>query len=394
MELSGYIGQLLQKHNCVIVPEFGGFIANYKSATVDRVNNRLSPPSKSVLFNPKLVDNDGLLGNYVAQQQSLNYASALDYIGQNVTIWNNELATGGRVEIGEVGFLYKQAGQIIFEQNREVNLLLQAYGLTGISFINFAAELVEKANEKIAVPKLFIEKPLVSLPVREEKEEALVIALEPEQTIEQETTDDADERVIPLAPRKRKTLSYLAVAAALPILFYAYWIPMETDFIDTGKIQIADFNPIQQSPQRIYESRIADFQSVEITETTSWEDLTESLSDNVTVYNYQFDDELYIPIKLDKTATEMPTEEANLNLPVTNEVNELIYHVIGGCFSVKSNAENFVSELILDGYSAKVLDLNNGLYRVTAGDYANRSVAKDNLNTFKNKGFSGWILKK
>ena len=61
MELSGYIGDLLQKHNCVIVPEFGGFIANYKSAVIDTVNNRINPPSKSVLFNPNLVNNDGLL---------------------------------------------------------------------------------------------------------------------------------------------------------------------------------------------------------------------------------------------------------------------------------------------------------------------------------------------
>ena len=53
-----------------------------------------------------------------------------------------------------------------------------------------------------------------------------------------------------------------------------------------------------------------------------------------------------------------------------------------------------MTDLIADGYSAKVLDLKGGLYRVTAGDYANRSEAKENLKTFKNNGFSGWILKK
>jgi hypothetical protein len=395
MELSGYIGQLLQKHNCVIVPQFGGFIANYKSAVIDSVNNRISSPSKSVLFNPNLVTNDGLLGNYVSQKQALDYAGALDYIGANVNAWNSELAAGGRVEIGEIGFLFKQGDQIIFEQNREVNLLLNAYGLSGISFINFAAKpVVEKVTEKIAVPTLMVEKPVVNTSIPEEKEETVVIALHSEEVIEEVVVEEKDEKVIPLVPKKRKTWRYLAVAAALPILFYAYWIPMETDFIDTGKIQMADFNPIQKSPERTYESRNTNFESIVIEETTSWEDLTNSLSDNVAVYNYQFDDELYIPIKLDKTATELPTEEAELSAPVTEEVAELPYHVIGGCFSVKSNADNFVSELIADGYSAKVLDLNGGLYRVTAGDYSNRSEAKQNLQTFKNNGFSGWILKK
>lgn len=395
MELSGYIGQLLQKHNCVIVPKFGGFIANYKSAVIDSVNNRISSPSKSVLFNPNLVTNDGLLGDYVAQKQAIDYLGALDYIGANVSVWNSELDAGGRVEIGEIGFLFKQADQIIFEQNREVNLLLNAYGLSGISFVNFAAKPeVEKIPEKIAVPTLRVEKPAVSTPFPEEKEETVVIALHSEEVVEEIVAAEKDEKVIPLVQKKSKTWRYLAIAAALPILFYAYWIPMETDFIDTGKIQMADFNPIQKSPERTYEIRNTNFESVIIEQTTSWEDLTNSLSDNVAVYNYQFDNELYIPIKLDKTATELPTEEAAVSAPAIEESTELPYHVIGGCFSVKSNADNFVSDLIADGYSAKVLDLKGGLYRVTAGDYANRSEAKENLKTFKNNGFSGWILKK
>lgn len=390
MELSAYIGQLLQKHNCVIVPEFGGFIANYKSAIVDRVNNRISPPSKSVLFNPNLVNNDGLLGNYVAQVQAVTYPQALDFIASDVDKWNTELKAGGRVEIGDVGFLFQQDNQIIFEQNREVNLLLNAYGLSGISFVNFAAKPVEK----IVAPKLVVEKPVIAAPVVEKEKETPIIALETEAPIEVEVVEEQDEKVIPIAPKKRRTLRYLGVAAALPILFYAYWIPMETDFIDTGKIQVADFNPIKQSPERTYQSRSSTFETVEIEETTSWEDLTSNLSDNVTVYNYQFDDELYIPIKLDKTATDLPVEEAAISTPASNEATELPYHVIGGCFSVKANADNFVNELIKDGYSAKVLDLNKGLYRVTAGDYANRSEAKESLSTFKNSGFSGWILKK
>ncbi|NOQ73452.1 MAG: hypothetical protein GQ574_15710 [Crocinitomix sp.] len=394
MELSAYIGQLLQKHNCVIVPEFGGFIANYKSAVVDAVNNRLSPPSKSVLFNPNLISNDGLLGNYVAQIHAITYPEALNYISNNVVEWNRDLAAGGRVEIGEIGFLFQQDGQVIFEQSREVNLLLNAYGLSGISFVNFAAQPVEKISEKVPVIALEVEKPIIAIPLVAQEKETPIIALEVEKSIEVEIAEESDEKIIPLAPRKRKTFRYLAIAAALPILFYAYWIPMETDFIDTGKIQMADFNPIKQSPQRTYEARTADFEAVEFQETTSWEDLTNNLSDNVNVYNYKFDDELYIPIQLDKTATETPVEEAILSIPVTNETTALPYHVIGGCFSVKSNAENFVADLIEDGYVAKVLDLKGGLYRVTAGDYANRSDAKENLNTFKNNGFSGWILKK
>jgi hypothetical protein len=37
MELNKYISDLLRKHNCVIVPDFGGFVANYRSAVIDKV---------------------------------------------------------------------------------------------------------------------------------------------------------------------------------------------------------------------------------------------------------------------------------------------------------------------------------------------------------------------
>ena len=192
MELSVYIGQLLQKHNCVIVPEFGGFIANYKSAIVDRVNNRISPPSKSVLFNPNLVNNDGLLGNYVAQIQAVTYPQALDLIASDVDKWNIELKAGGRVEIGDVGFLFQQDNQIIFEQNREVNLLLNAYGLSGISFVNFAAKPVEKV---VAAPKLVVEKPVIVAPVVEKEKETPIIALETEMPIEVEVVEEQEEKI-------------------------------------------------------------------------------------------------------------------------------------------------------------------------------------------------------
>ena len=56
-----YISELLFLHDCVIVPEFGGFIGNRKSAQLNKTTNSLTPPSKQILFNTNLKTNDGLL---------------------------------------------------------------------------------------------------------------------------------------------------------------------------------------------------------------------------------------------------------------------------------------------------------------------------------------------
>lgn len=385
MELSIYIEQLLQEHDCVIVPHFGGFIGNYQSAAINWSSHKIAPPSKSVLFNSNLIHNDGLLGHAVSADRKIAYPAALDFIQSNVKAWQLALDKGKRVEIGEMGFLFKTNNQIIFEQSRELNILLSAYGLTEISFVNFAAAPAVKAPlEKVSVAA---ENPVVK--------ESLVIELNPEQRIHAVETEEVDEKIIPIESHKnRRLLKYMGVAVAIPLMFYTYWIPMETDFIDTGKIQFADFNPIRKAPERTYQLRHNDFVAPTIEQVKSWEELTENLSSNVSIYNYQFDDQLYIPIRLDKTSTAV-TDEINERTTesTTNETNDLNFHVIGGCFSVKENAENLVADLRKQGYEASIFDLKGGLYRVSAGDFSSESAAEQKLNEFKAQGFSGWILK-
>ena len=50
--ISKYISELLFLHDCVIIPEFGGFVGNNKSAVLNEITRTISPPSKEILFNP------------------------------------------------------------------------------------------------------------------------------------------------------------------------------------------------------------------------------------------------------------------------------------------------------------------------------------------------------
>ena len=43
-----YISELLFLHDCVIVPEFGGFVGNKKSAQLNKTTGTLTPPSKQI----------------------------------------------------------------------------------------------------------------------------------------------------------------------------------------------------------------------------------------------------------------------------------------------------------------------------------------------------------
>ncbi len=385
MKLSVYIEQLLHAHDCVIVPHFGGFIANYQSASINWSSQKIAPPTKSVLFNPNLIHNDGLLGHTVSADLEITYPAALTFIQDQVKLWQTALDKGKRLEIGEIGFLFKDANQVIFEQSRELNILLSAYGLSAISFVNFAAAPV--------LAKAVVE----SQPIAQKTEkEPLIIALNSESKIEEVKVVEVDEKVVPITShRNRRILRYSGIAAAIPLMFYTYWIPMETDFIDTGKIQFADFNPIRKAPERTYQLRHDEIAFPTIETLKSWEDVTANLSDNVKIYNYQFDDQLYIPIRLDKTATAVSAEiDERTNQAATAVSEGSNYHVIGGCFSIKENAENLVADMRSKGFQASIFDLKGGLYRVSVGDYSTSELAEQKLGEFNAQGFSGWILNK
>ena len=52
LQLDSHISYLLHEHDCVILPAFGGFVANYNSATIDPIINLMHPP-KNILFSTK-----------------------------------------------------------------------------------------------------------------------------------------------------------------------------------------------------------------------------------------------------------------------------------------------------------------------------------------------------
>ncbi|MCB9223894.1 MAG: SPOR domain-containing protein [Crocinitomicaceae bacterium] len=407
MKLNKHISALLHEHNCVIVPDFGGFVANYRSAVIDDLRKKIHPPSKSVLFNVNLKDNDGLLGNYVARKEQTDYTAALDLIALEVKNWKQELSAGQRIEIGEVGFLYEENGKVHFEQSREVNLLMQAYGLRSIDFVNFKQE--EKVQhvqqrEVIQTTSKVEDKPLelvVDKTISKEnkgveekhnisaKKETPVIKLDPTHAINEVKDQEENEEVIPIRkPNRVKTImKYTAAVLFVPVLFYSYWIPMETDFLETRMIHFSDFNPVHKQSEKKYQSREKEVHFPEIAETNTWEQLTENI--DASVYNYEVSEDFYVPINLEN--------ESGSGLSTNDEQQVSLsgnYHIIVGCFSVKDNASNLVNDLQQQGYSAAILDKNKGLHRVTAGGYDTRDAANSALDNLKGSGQSGWILKK
>ena len=168
MEISHYIKELLLLNDCVIIPEFGGFVANYKPATIE--NNQFFPPTKEIAFNNKLISNDGLLINFISETEGLDYFNAKQKLDSFVEETMLNLERNRNVYFEGVGYLhYDSRENLQFEPQLKQNLLVESYGLQNFSY----EKLYQRQMPKPAV-KVEYREPII---FQQRKLKKLVIAI-------------------------------------------------------------------------------------------------------------------------------------------------------------------------------------------------------------------------
>ena len=94
------------------------------------------PPSKSIVFNKNVSNNDGLLAGYIMQQEEANYQQANSIIENFVSHCRQQLETHKRFEITGLGILYKNTeNTILFEQDTRINHNTHAFGLPAVNAV-------------------------------------------------------------------------------------------------------------------------------------------------------------------------------------------------------------------------------------------------------------------
>ena len=130
MQLADHIRPLLRDHDCVIIPDFGGLVAEVSAARALPGRQALSPPTKLVAFNQALTRNDGLLVDALSQHLNLTIAQAREAVRTAVVGLQAELAETNRTELPGIGVFRRAVGRgLAFEYTGTDNLLAAAFGL-------------------------------------------------------------------------------------------------------------------------------------------------------------------------------------------------------------------------------------------------------------------------
>jgi hypothetical protein len=101
-QLFSHIEFLLHDHNCVIIPDFGGFVINTVSPQRDGIA-AFHAPACELVFNRELTYNDGLLAQSYMKCSSMTFEAVMRLIEQDVRSLKRQLIEQRRVDMGRLG---------------------------------------------------------------------------------------------------------------------------------------------------------------------------------------------------------------------------------------------------------------------------------------------------
>ncbi len=160
MQLETYISDLLYRYECVTVPEFGAFLTQRVSASINNSTNAFYPPKKSVSFNEQIQKNDGLIAHYVADVEKIPFEIASEKIQKRVRLLKTLLTQGETITFNNIGDIkFNNEGKIVFEPSYNLNYLTDAFGLS-----QFVSPAVTREVYKETVQAIEKEVPIVFTP--------------------------------------------------------------------------------------------------------------------------------------------------------------------------------------------------------------------------------------
>lgn len=150
-KIGTYIYELLYWHDCVIIPGLGGFVANQRSAEIEEEKGLFLPPKKEIGFNRSLSHNDGLLINFIAQNEGIGYVDAGLLVRQYVDDIQQQINSSTSFEISGVGFLKSDAiGNLLFQPSGTSGFMPGSFGLSSFYFdVESNHDVVESPKEHI-----------------------------------------------------------------------------------------------------------------------------------------------------------------------------------------------------------------------------------------------------
>jgi len=331
---------LLSRHNCVVVPNFGALIINSIPAKIDLDNGSITPPKQSVLFNPSLKMDDGLLTAAFSALNRVDYTEASLAITHEVNLLSENLRKNKKHAWNNIGvFVLNAEGCIEFNVDKHSDLNGYEFGLGKIGLP------VLKPEELINVAPTVLVKPITAAPKAEH-----------------------------ITPTK-KAVVWKWAASIIPVAALSAAL---LSGAHKQNIHVAGYTYFGSEAPLEYKTRAIPLTFIApIDDTSAANESHVNYTDDKAIFgSSDFFGNPPIPVKLAEN-----TDFAR-------------YQIVGGCYQYIDNAEKAVEIFREKGFEANIVEHNKGLFHVSIGESNNRQEAIRILRKLKwESGRSAWILK-
>nr|WP_320020841.1 SPOR domain-containing protein [uncultured Draconibacterium sp.] len=373
MSFGKEIYTLLLQHDIVIIPGLGAFVSEYQPAEISDESDEIKPPSKTISFNTKLKNNDGLLVGHIAEKLHISHFNALVRIEKERDEMLFKLDKGDEVFVEGVGTLsYNEQGEIVFEASEEENMLLDSFGLGAMS-ISEPEPVETPKNETAETPE---EEKAVEK--EEPKEEPEITKAEPqeEESLTEEAptgepeVEEVKQEVQTKEEEAKKRKPWLFLLIIIPLLAVAVFVFLKGSNNSDGDEE-------EMLPPTYTTEELTAAMETAVVDTVA----TDTLS-----------------IAEEETALAADTTQ-NISEPVEmipEEQDSIKYYLVGGSFSIKENADNYLTELQQKGYEAFHVGKKGRFFIVGIAGYKTFREADTAKSKYMedNPGSEVWVYKK
>lgn len=329
-ELIRHIEYLLLSHDCVIIPQFGGFVTHYRPACWSKESKSYLPPARTIGFNALLKLNDGLLAQSYMETYDTDFSDANRKLEKDVRKLIQQIHEEGEVTLKGIGTLLVDVDDsYLFTPETSDTVCPDLYGLAAFHMDKLPATPQHMQWEK--------------------------------------AHKDKAKNVYEI--RIQRTLVRNLVAAAIAIIaFFVLSTPVENTYVEAD-------NYAMLFPTEVTTFHIRENQQSKHTHTVQPEKKEKKL-----------------PAKPKAVRIEKVQKKAAANQqPVSIKKR---YHIIIASVTSRAEAEATVSKYTQKGYSGMEIIEGDGRIRVCLASFSGKSEAYRQLNQLKEDASfkDAWLL--
>lgn len=354
IQLQRHIEVLLLENECVIVPDFGGFMTHHVSARYDQEDYMFIPPYRTLGFNPQLRLNDSVLVQSYVEAYDISYPEALRRVESEVEELKQQLSEHGSYELEDLGTMtVNQDGNYEFAPCEAGVLSPSLYGLG-----DFSIRPLKDQTVVLPVSQLKVDDNSTMV--------ANEVALEPTLL---DYVDDNDKEGKTITIKLSWIRNAVAVAVAV-VAFFLIATPITNSELGTQTMSQLQHNVLYKLiPQ---DTNVVPVESVGVNAEASEVSRKSVIADNAVTSKKQ------APVQPEAAVPEAP------------------HYVIVVASQVKrANAEHFIEQLHQQGYKDARIYECKGVIRVVCGRFDKEAEAYRQVNKMNTKEefYEAWVLK-